>query len=145
MLTPPSPPPPGSTVITIDKTELEVVDTFTSSTVLSSILLDAEISCRIVKAAAVTATLNKRVWGNDLLTEMTKNVRLLSLCPADSPLWQRVVDDLRQTKAATQRIPPPLPLAPAAHQVAGQSHPPGALVASLISPTMRPPLPYQCC
>ena len=46
----------------------------------------------------------------------------LVLCPVDSPLWQRVVDDLCQTRAATQRIPPPLPSAPAAHQVAGQSH-----------------------
>ena len=42
-------------------------------------------------------------------------MRLRSLCPVDSPLWQRVVDDLCQTRAATQRIPPPLPSAPAAH------------------------------
>ena len=46
---------------------------------------------------------------------------LPSLCPVDFPLWQRVVDDLCQTRAATQRIPSPLPSAPAAHQVAGQS------------------------
>ena len=43
-------------------------------------------------------------------------MRLPSLCPVDSPLWQRVVDDLCQTRAATQRIPHPLPSAPAAHQ-----------------------------
>ena len=49
-------------------------------------------------------------------------MRLPSLCPVDSPLWQRVVDDLCKTRAATQRIPPPLPSAPAARQVAGQSH-----------------------
>ena len=61
-------------VITIDNTELEVVDTFTylGSTVSSSTSLDAEISCRIVKAAAVMAKLNKRVWGNDLLSKRTK-------------------------------------------------------------------------
>ena len=41
--------------------------------------------------------------------------------PVNSPLWQRVVDDLCQTRAATQQIPPPLPSAPAAHQVVGQS------------------------
>ena len=61
-------------VITIDNTELEVVDTFTylGSTVSSLTSLDAEISCRITKAAAVMAKLNKRVWGNDLLRERTK-------------------------------------------------------------------------
>ena len=50
-------------VITIDNTELEVVDTFTylGSTVSSSTSLHAEISCRIAKAAAVMAKLNKRV------------------------------------------------------------------------------------
>ena len=50
-------------VITIDNTELEVVDTFTylGSTVSSSTSLDAEISCRIAKTAAVIAKLNKRV------------------------------------------------------------------------------------
>ena len=54
-------------VITIDNTELEVVDTFTylGSAVSSSTLLDAEISFRITKAAAVMAKLNKRVWVND--------------------------------------------------------------------------------
>ena len=61
-------------VITIDSTELEVVDTFKylGSTVSTSTSLDAEISCRIAKAAAVVAKLNKRVWGNDLLSERTK-------------------------------------------------------------------------
>ena len=61
-------------VITIDNTELEVVDIFTylGSIVSSSTSLDAEISCRIAKAAAVMAKLSKRVWGNDLLSERTK-------------------------------------------------------------------------
>ena len=61
-------------VITIDNTELEVVDIFTylGSTVSSSTSLNAEISCRIAKAAAVMAKLNKRVWGNELLSERTK-------------------------------------------------------------------------
>ena len=43
-------------------------------------------------------------------------MHLSSLCPVDSPLWQRVVDDLCQTRVVTQCIPPPLPSAPAAHQ-----------------------------
>ena len=61
-------------VITIDNTELEVVDTFSylGSTVSSSTSLNAEISFRIAKAAAVMAKLNKRVWSNDLLSECTK-------------------------------------------------------------------------
>ena len=61
-------------VITINNTELEVVDTFTylGSTVSSLTSLDAEISCRIAKPAAVMAKLNKRVWGNDLLCERSK-------------------------------------------------------------------------
>ena len=61
-------------IITIDNVKLEVVDTFTylGSTASSSPSLDAEISCRIAKAAAVMAKLNKRVWGNDLLSERTK-------------------------------------------------------------------------
>ena len=44
-------------VITIDNTEMEVVDTFTylGSTVSSSTSLDTEISCRIAKAAAAMA------------------------------------------------------------------------------------------
>ena len=53
---------------------------------------------------------------------MTCSAKGPSLCPVNSPLWQRVVDDLCQTREATQWIPPRLPLAPAAHQVAGQSH-----------------------
>ena len=43
-------------------------------------------------------------------------MRLPSLCPVDSPLGQRVVDDLCQTRVATQPIPPPLSSVPAAHQ-----------------------------
>ena len=48
-------------VITIDNTELEVVDTFTylGSTMSSSPSLGTEISFRIAKAAAVMAKLNK--------------------------------------------------------------------------------------
>ena len=46
--------------------------TYLGSTVSSSTSLNAEISCRIAKAAAVMAKLNKRVWGNDLLSERTK-------------------------------------------------------------------------
>ena len=105
-------------VITIENTELEVVDTFTylGSTVSSSTSLDAEISCRIAKAAAVMAKLNKRVWGNDLLSERTK------LCVYQACVLSTLLYDLCQTRAATQQIPPSLPSAPAAHHVAGQSH-----------------------
>ena len=63
----------------------------------------------------------KQVWGNDLLSERTK-ICVYQACPVASSLWQQVVDDLCQTRAATQQIPPPLPSGPAAHQVAGQSH-----------------------
>lgn len=61
-------------VITINNTELEVVDSFTylGSTVSSKASLDVEISSRIAKAAGVMAKLNKRVWINDLLSERTK-------------------------------------------------------------------------
>ena len=61
-------------VITIDYSDLKVVDTFTylGSTVSSSTSLDAEISSRIARAAAVTAKLNKCVWSNDLLSKRTK-------------------------------------------------------------------------
>ena len=61
-------------VNTINNIELEVADTFTylGSTVSSLTSLDAEISCTIAKAPAVMAKLNKRVWGNDLLSERTK-------------------------------------------------------------------------
>ena len=61
-------------VITIDNTELEVVDSFTylGSTVSNKASLDVEISSRIAKAAGVMAKLNKRVWNNDLLSVRTK-------------------------------------------------------------------------
>ena len=50
-------------VITIDNTELEVVDCFTylRFTVSSTASLDVEISSRIAKAVVVMAKLNKRV------------------------------------------------------------------------------------
>ncbi|KAL9964360.1 hypothetical protein ACROYT_G027991 [Oculina patagonica] len=61
-------------VITINSTELEVVDSFTflGSTVPSKASLDVEISSRIAKAAGVMAKLNKRVWNNDLLSVRTE-------------------------------------------------------------------------
>ena len=60
--------------ITIDSIQLEVVETFTylGSTIASSLSLDAEISRRIGKAAAVMSKLNKRVWSNSQLTVNTK-------------------------------------------------------------------------
>ena len=63
-------------IITIDNTELEVVDSFTylGSTVSSKASLDVEICSRIAKVAGIMAKLNKRarVWNNDLLSERTK-------------------------------------------------------------------------
>ena len=60
--------------ITIEDTQLEVVDAFTylGSTVTSSTSSDAEINSRIAKATGVMAKLNKRVWNNSLLSERTK-------------------------------------------------------------------------
>ena len=54
-------------VITINNTELDVVDSFTylGSTVSNKVSLDVEISSRIAKAAGVMAKLNKRVWINE--------------------------------------------------------------------------------
>ena len=50
------------------------MDTFPylGCTMLCSTSFDAEISFRIAKTAAVMAKHNKRVWGNDLLSETTK-------------------------------------------------------------------------
>ena len=61
-------------VITIENTQLEVVNSFTylGSTVSDTLNLDTEISSRIAKAAGVMAKLNKRVWNNSLLSERTK-------------------------------------------------------------------------
>ena len=90
------------------------MDTFTylDLTTSSSTSCDAEISFKIAKAAAIMAKLNKRVWGNDLLSEMTKMCVCQACVLSTLHLWQRVVDDLCQTRAATQRIPPPLPAPP---------------------------------
>ena len=61
-------------VITIENTQLEFVNSFTylGSTVSDTLNLDTEISSRIAKAAGVMAKLNKRVWNNSLLSERTK-------------------------------------------------------------------------
>ena len=59
--------------IVITNCRLDVVDTLTylESTISSTLFLDAEISARIAKAAAVMAKLSKRVWDNSQLTENT--------------------------------------------------------------------------
>ena len=59
---------------------------FLGSTVSSSTSLDAEISCRITKAATVMAKLNKQVWGNDLLSERTK-MCVYQACVLFTPLY----------------------------------------------------------
>lgn len=91
------------------------MDTFTylGSTVLSLSSLDAEISSKIAKSAAVMAKLNKSVSSNDPLSERTKmciyQANVLSTLLYGSESWT--------TYARQER----LTLAPAAHQVAGQS------------------------
>ena len=60
--------------INIDNVTLDAVDSFTylGSTIESNLSLDAEINTRIAKAAAVISKLNRRVWQNNNLTQMTK-------------------------------------------------------------------------
>ena len=60
--------------INIDNVTLDAVDSFTylGSTIESNLSLDAEINTRIAKAAAVMSKLNRRVWQNNNLTQMTK-------------------------------------------------------------------------
>jgi hypothetical protein len=60
--------------ITIEDDALEVVENFTylGSSISNSLKIDTEISCRIAKAVAVMAKLNKRVWNNSSLTEKTR-------------------------------------------------------------------------
>ena len=60
--------------INIDNVTLDAVDSFTylGSTIESNLSLDAEINIRISKAAAVMSKLNRRVWQNNNLTQMTK-------------------------------------------------------------------------
>ena len=74
--------------ISIDGTHLDVVESFTylGSTISSSLSLDAEISTRIGKAAAVMAKLNKRVWSNSQLTENTK-LRVYQACVLSTLLY----------------------------------------------------------
>ena len=55
-----------------DKVTLEVVDRYLGSTISSNLSLDAKISIRITKAAAIMSKLNRRVWSNNNLTENTK-------------------------------------------------------------------------
>ena len=60
--------------INIHNVTLDAVDslTYLGSTIDSNISLDAEINTRIAKAAAVMSKLNRRVWQNNNLTQMTK-------------------------------------------------------------------------
>jgi len=113
-------------VITIDDTELEVVDTFTylRSTMSSTLSLDAEISSRIAKASTVMTKLSKRVWKNDLLNNKTK-LCIYQACILSTLLYGSVLDDLCQAGAATQQLSQ-LHLLPVPHEVAGQSPIPGS-------------------
>ena len=85
-----SPPPPSPPVISMNNTELEVVDTFTylGSTVSSSTSLDAEISFRI---------------GNDLLSERTQmcvyQACVLSTLLYDSESWTTYARQERRLNA----------------------------------------------
>ena len=60
--------------ININNVTLDAVDSFTylGSTIYSNLPLDAEINIRTAKAAAVMSKLNRRVWQNNNLTQMTK-------------------------------------------------------------------------
>ncbi len=60
--------------INIDNATLDAVDSFTylGSTIDSNISLDAEINTPIATFAAVMSKLNRRVWQNNNLTQMTK-------------------------------------------------------------------------
>lgn len=60
------------------------MDTYTylRSTMFSTLLLDAKISFRIVKAAVVMTKLNKQVWKNNLLTMCLQSLRPVDL------IWQ---------------------------------------------------------
>ena len=66
--------------ISINGHNLDVVDDYVylGSNISSTLSLDKEVSTRIGKAAAVMASLNKRVWDNAHLTESTK----MSVCQA---------------------------------------------------------------
>ena len=58
----------------VNNVTLDVVDSFTylGSTITNKMSLDAEISIRIAKAAAIMSKLNRKVWSNNNLTESTK-------------------------------------------------------------------------
>ena len=109
-------------VITIENTQLEVVNSFTylGSTVSDMLNLDTEISSRITKAAGVMAKLDKRVWNNSLLSERTKAL-VYQACVLHPVVWKGVLDSLRQAGKVPQLVPPPLPPTPLQNQVARQS------------------------
>ena len=79
---------PAPPSISIDNEELEVTVHFTylGSTVADNLSLDTEISKRIAKAAAVMGKLNKRVWGNNQLTENTK-LKVYQACVLSTLLY----------------------------------------------------------
>ena len=70
--------------INIDNVTLDAVDRFTylGSTIDSNLSLDAEINIRIAKAAATLSCskMNRRVWQNNNLTQMTKLHVYQALC-----------------------------------------------------------------
>ena len=74
--------------ITIDGHELKAVDDFTylGSTISSSLTLEAEISSRIAKAAAVMSKLHQRLWNNPSLTVKTK-LRVCQACVLSTLLY----------------------------------------------------------
>ena len=74
--------------INIDNVTLDAVDRFTylSSTIDSNLSLDADINIRIAEAAAVMPKLNRRVWQNNNLTQMTK-LRVYEACVLSTLLY----------------------------------------------------------
>ena len=67
--------------INIDNVTLDAVDrlTYLGSTIDSNLSLDAEINIRVAIAAAVMSKLNRRVWQDNNLTQMTK-LRVYQAC-----------------------------------------------------------------
>ena len=74
--------------INIDNATLDAVDRFTylSSTTDSNLSLDAEINICIAKAAGIMSKLNRRVWQNNNLTQMTK-LRVYQACVLSTLLY----------------------------------------------------------
>ena len=115
--------------INIDNVTLDAVDSFTylGSTIESNLSLDAEINTRIAKAAAVMSKLNRRVWQNNNLTQMTKlcvyQACVLSTLLYSSEAWTTYTCKAREE---IKQLPPSMPKTHSGHLLAGQHRGTGA-------------------